>query len=241
MKRMFILSSMIMTFLVFGPGIASATIIGSRHDFSQASGGSLVFQSTNETQVCIFCHTPHGGVATDPAGTGINLPLWNRTLNYTATFTMYDSDTFDGKTSYINSKPTGMSLLCLTCHDGVTAINSVLNYSPTGPILMPANKDQIGDVTAPSYRNPNIGRDLSNDHPVSFLYDAALVGADTTTRGGVVGLNDPTTISPLILYSSRLECSTCHDPHEDGSTTNQAPFLRMTNAGSQMCMTCHIK
>ena len=227
------------TIILVGSGPASATVVGSTHDFSLPTGGSLVFQSTNETQVCIFCHTPHGGVAIDPAGTTVRLPLWNRTLNYSSSFTMYDSQTFDGKSTYINGKPTGMSLMCLSCHDGVTAINSVINYSPTGPILMPASSSSIGQHTYPSYSDPNIGRDLSNDHPVSFLYDTNLVTADTTTRGRV-GLNDPSTISPLILYGGRLECSTCHDPHEYGSTTNMAPYLRMTNSGSQMCLTCHI-
>lgn len=221
-----------------------ATVVGSSHDFS--TGGTSGFQSTNEDEVCIFCHTPHGAVVSD--GVGNSVPLWNRNLNRTEAFTMYDSQTFDGKTTYTGGKPTGMSLLCLSCHDGVSTINSVINYGPDGAILMPATMDSIGDVTDyPPYRNPNIGRDLSNDHPVSFLYDTDLVTADTATRGGVAGLYAPGTVTspgtptaPLILYNNRLECSTCHDPHEFGDP-DKMPFLRMSNAGSAMCTTCHIK
>lgn len=251
----------LLVFLVFSvillsmvaPFTAMATVVGSPHDFS--TGGTSGFQSTNEDEVCIFCHTPHGGLATDPAGTVVKLPLWNRTLNYGSSFTMYDSGTFNGKSSYISNKPTGMSLMCLSCHDGVTTINAVLNYGPDGPILIPGGSDQIGDFSYPPWRNPNIGSDLSNDHPVSFVYDDALVTADTASRGGVPGLNDPDVVTypgnsseKLILYGSatdattrRIECSTCHDPHEWGDATGQMPFLRMSNANSGMCTKCHIK
>jgi hypothetical protein len=201
--------------------------------------------------VCIFCHTPHGGVST---GRGYVVPLWNKdlTLQEGATYTMYDSTSFDGDSSYDGGKPTGISLLCLSCHDGVATseIQTVINYSPDGmPVMLEPNS--IGELlNPPPYRNPNIGTNLSNDHPVSFNYNAALVTADTATRGSA-GLNDPATVTsatPLRLFrdktsslNERLECATCHDPHEDGSLTGKAPFLRMSNGGSTMCTTCHIK
>jgi hypothetical protein len=103
------------------PGSATATVLGSVHDFS--TGGTSGFQSTNEDEVCIFCHTPHGGIAT--VGTS-KVPLWNRTLNLNEAFTMYDSQTFNGDTSYVGGKPTGMSLLCLSCHDGVSTSTAFL-------------------------------------------------------------------------------------------------------------------
>jgi predicted CXXCH cytochrome family protein len=33
-----------------------------------------------------------------------------------------------------------------------------------------------------------------------------------------------------------IECSTCHDPH-----SNNSKFLRLSNEGSRLCLTCHIK
>lgn len=243
-------SHIVFTLLVFSlimlvSGPASATIAGSVHDFS--TGGTSGFQATNEDEVCIFCHTPHGGLANDPAGTTVKLPLWNRNLNYGGSFTMYDSQTFNGDTTYISGKPTGMSLLCLSCHDGVSTINGIINYSSdANPIIMsgiPPN-DQIGDLSYPTSRDPNIGSDLSNDHPVSFIYNDALA----TTDGG---LHMPETVTapgtpaePLVLFGNlnnrRLECPTCHDAHEYGEP-DKIPFLRMNNAGSGMCLKCHNK
>jgi len=228
---------MLMTAMVL-PNPAIATIIGSAHDLSIFGG---VVYSSNEDEVCVFCHTPHGGIVTDPAGTGTTLPLWNRNLNYGAAFTMYTSDTFDG--TYIGSKPTGQSLMCLSCHDGVSTFQSVINYSGAAILMDPASIEKFSDLVYSPSKNPNIGRDLSNDHPVSFVYNNALVDADTITRGGGADqLTKPETVSvaPLKLYGGRLECTTCHDPHEN-DIADQKPFLRMSNAGSTMCTTCHIK
>lgn len=232
------------------PWPAAATVVGSLHDFSWVTGTSG-FQADigNEDEVCIFCHTPHGATVTD--GVGSSVPLWNKNLNRTAAFTMYGatSDTFNGKNYYdpVDNKPTGMTLLCLSCHDGVSTINGVLNYSQDANPIVMSGYDQIGDGSYPPWRDPNIGRDLSNDHPVSFQYNDALVAADTASRGNVVGLNPPgsvtypgNTTAKLVLYNTKIECPTCHDPHEWGDP-DKIPFLRMSNAGSGMCTTCHRK
>lgn len=225
------------------PVSSHAAVAGSPHDFS--TGGTSGFQSTSEDEVCIFCHTPHSAALPDRLGNEV--PLWNRSLNEAGVFTMYTSPSLDGDVTYSLNKPTGYSLLCLSCHDGVTTINSVLNTGPNGPIIMP-EPDAIGDIVYAPNSGPNIGSDLSNDHPVSFEYTDALVLLDTASRGGVAGLYAPGSVTwpgnpagALKLFYNRLECPTCHDPHDDGSLTGQEPFLRMSNAGSQMCTTCHIK
>lgn len=244
-------------FISLGIGRASmAGVAGSVHDFS--TGGTSGFRALNEDEVCIFCHTPHGGEYQDVSGNRV--PLWNKdlTAQENATYTMYgqttpESDTYNAKPlsawAPITGKPLGISLLCLSCHDGVATseIDVVINYSPDGPISMPANMDAIADLGAasPPHRNPNIGQDLSNDHPISILYNNApptLVSADTATRGNVAGLKDPSLIDvSLKLFNGRIECATCHDPHDDGALAGKAPFLRMSNAGSAMCTSCHIR
>ncbi|MEW5755236.1 MAG: cytochrome c3 family protein [Pseudomonadota bacterium] len=71
--------------------------------------------------------------------------------------------------------------------------------------------------------------------------------------GTVTGSRDK---SDMILYSRNdfpgatgvmqpsVECASCHDPHA-GETASVSPpsvaFLRMSNAGSAVCLACHVK
>ncbi|HWR71861.1 MAG TPA: cytochrome c3 family protein, partial [Nitrospirota bacterium] len=225
-------SLMLALIIMLVPVYSSATIIGSAHDLSSISGGMI--SSINEDEICVFCHTPHGAVPPDRLG--YRPPLWNRSLNENAVFNMYSSLTFDG--SYDNNKPTGQSLMCLGCHDGVSTFSAIINYSPD-PILM-SGINAFGEFPYPPSHDVNIGSDLRNDHPVSFVYDGNLVALDTARRG-TAGLNTPviTGIGALKLYNWRMECTTCHDPHEN-DIADRKPFLRMSNTGSTMCTTCHI-
>lgn len=223
-------------------GTSSGTIQNSSHDMSSGSStpGGFKAAAGSEDEICIFCHTPHGAVALDDAGN--RLPLWNRSITVIdeATFTLYSSSTFNAGPSGTGtqSQPTGMSLLCLSCHDGVSAINVLQNYGQSNPIVMEGGYDQIQDIWGAG--GANIGgatnRDLSDDHPISFDYTDALVTADNG------GLNAPSGISPLRLFNNRLECATCHNPHEQGDEVDgKKPFLRMSNANSEMCIKCHNK
>lgn len=148
--------------------------------------------------------------------TNAEAPLWNHALT-TATFTMYTSSTLDATMPPDGQMPDGISKLCLSCHDGVTGI---LDYG--------------GDTnTPPMVGLPAIGLDgLTNDHPVSFTFDTALATADG-------GLYDPASTPAVaaLLYTGKVECASCHDVHDD---TN-SPFLRMSNANSALCLTCHNK
>lgn len=230
---------------------AQATVQGSPHDLSFPTGGGN-FQSSNEPEICIFCHTPHNGLATDAGGNRI--PLWNR--NFAAgSYTVYSNPGSLQATP--SNPPTGESLLCMSCHDGVSTLNTLINYGTQNPITMMSNNDNLGDIwigpgNPPGYPGDNIGErqnaaqtiNLSNDHPISFVFNAALITLDA--GGGPNKLQMP--VAPLKLFgpdplnNGRLECATCHDPHEWGSlAAGTAPFLRMTNIGSQMCLTCHIK
>lgn len=184
---------------------AGAQISGSAHDFSDANG----WQS-GVTEICVFCHTPHN------ASTTVE-PLWNHALS-AATYTTYASSTLDATVG----TPSGASSLCLSCHDGTVAVDSYGGVTGT---------NFMGTVNAAA----NFGTDLSNDHPISFTYNTALVTADG-------GLNDPTT-SPVadLLYgagSDQVECASCHDVHNG---LGQPNLLVMSNVGSALCLTCHSK
>lgn len=220
-------------------------ITGTKHDLS-VTGSSPWTGIDPVNQVCIYCHTPHAASLTQ-------LPLWNRQAT-TQTFTPYSSVTLNA-TSYfsdpIGHQPQGDSKLCLSCHDGITALNAML-YSFGPPIQMVGGFDQLGDVYFPGtpYHDgmgPNIGEmypggpatgNLANDHPVSFTFNNALITEDA--GGGAPQLQLPPTGHAVKLVGpnrDQLECSTCHDVHND----QYGAFLVMSNSGSAICLTCHIK
>lgn len=163
---------------------------------------------------CIFCHTPHNAKTPQLA------PLWNHASTTQTGWTMYDSATLDGP---IQSSPQGVSKACLSCHDGSVAVDSY--GSRTG---VDANK--IGGVGG-DYETSTalVGTDLTDDHPISITY-----------AGGAAGdWNSPPNNS-LPLYgtgANQVECGSCHNPHDNQYTK----FLRISNTGSALCLSCHVK
>jgi len=81
----------------------------------------------------------------------------------------------------------------------------------------------------------NLGTDLTNDHPVNFTYDAALVTAD-----GGSGLKAPGTLAGVKLFSNKVQCASCHDPHTSADPSGKA-LLRVSQTGSALCFACHSK
>lgn len=187
--------------------LSQAAISGSKHDFSNKPWA--------EGQICLPCHAPHNGI--DVA----NAPLWNHEIS-TASYTLYSSPTLDA----VPGQPTGISKLCLSCHDGTVAIDSF--------------GGQTGSYYLGDNRPENVGTDLSDDHPISFVYDNALAQADgglydpTVQLSGIPGATG--TISEDMLFANRLECASCHDVH---NTYNNMKLLIKSNAGSDLCLTCH--
>ncbi|MGH7275359.1 MAG: cytochrome c3 family protein, partial [Nitrospiria bacterium] len=151
--------------------------------------------SPETTEICIFCHTPHG--ANPDATRQLQAPLWNRNLSE-ANYQLYDqvlSRSFEGKLN--PGAPTGYSRLCLSCHDGTIALGALRNapgsggFDPNPGANPPIQMQYAQGVSAPipfgsipegsgtaTGNTRRLGVDLKNDHPVSFVYDNALAGVD---------------------------------------------------------------
>ena len=165
-------------------------------------------------EICIVCHTPHNADISVA-----DAPLWNHETTM-ATFTPYNSPTLDATTG----EPSASSKLCLSCHDGTVALDNF------GGITGGTNFISGGAL---------IGTDLMDDHPISFTYDDILAAADG-------GLYDPTTsnsglgstITDDLLFAGQMQCASCHDVHNGSGI---AKLLRIDNAGSNLCLTCHNK
>ncbi len=201
--------------------------------------------TTNASEICVFCHTPHGG--------NTQGPLWNKNLPGAASFTHYTSVTLS---SYLQGLGTGRavndeSLLCLSCHDGTISVNHLLNdpNSLNGtPIATGWNGDPNTTIVD-LFGGPSalIGTDLTDDHPISFSYDSVLTEYNGGTRAGQ--LRDVATATSyagegvrFFAPGNRVECSSCHDPHVDyNADPDYSPFLIMPNTGSNLCLACHNK
>ena len=255
--------------LILSASPAMAQIAGSQHDLS--SGGLSQNTGSSTDQVCVFCHTPHGADTSTTA-----LPLWNKTLPDGTGYTRYSTTgtpSFDSTEADVGS----VSLACLSCHDGVQAMDSVINLPGSGGwVASGTNIDSGGLMTGSPV--PMLGTDLSDDHPISIPYAAGGCLATDTDGECTATLGDADFFNPwkatinsqpvwwvntddgastarekldLPLYTRLenataepfVECGSCHDPHNEGSSgATTVAFLRTTNnAGSKICVACHNK
>lgn len=255
--------------LILGATPAMAQIAGSKHDLS--SGGTSQNTASSTDQVCVFCHTPHGGDTSESA-----LPLWNKTLPSGTGYTRYSTTgtpSFDSTEADVGS----VSLACLSCHDGTQAMDSVINLPGSGG-WNPAGQNIDLGVLMTGAPVPMLSTDLSDDHPISIPYAAGgclatdVDGECTAAKGdtdffnpwkGTVnsqpiwwvntseGAGTQREKVDLPLYTRLegataepfVECGSCHDPHNAGSANaTTVAFLRTSdNAASKICVACHDK
>ena len=197
----------------------AGSIKGTAHDLSD--------KGFNIGENCIICHTPHN------SDISITItPLWNHHPS-SSTYTMYFTDD-----DSLQAQPTGESKLCLSCHDGVSAI------------------DKFGGRTTATFMSGTAGANVSNEqsdsHPLSIQFNSAIAAknpslydpAVTTVTIGSGSENTRTgTIAELLLPNGRVQCNSCHDVHNNfvGNNAKDQPFLKITKARSEICLTCHNK
>ena len=197
------------------------------------------------SDICVFCHTPSIGGGNPPA-----TPLWQRSLGNVHTYTMYDDI---GRLNYGDKPSVGsQSIACLSCHDANQAF-SVTKLSLDHPFGVPyrgflkgqgvrgqpgrsvpreeteGSKSAKQLVSLEDFREPSQG--VVDNRTVWWV--SATGNSALRTRGDL----------PLYLRRDMndqdvpfIECSSCHDPHSSNRL-----FLRVTNEGSRLCLTCHDK
>jgi predicted CXXCH cytochrome family protein len=173
--------------LMAASSFASASVLNTAHNLGTTNtAGGAVFSGT--TEICIFCHTPHGG------DQSVAAPIWNRAVSTTGVYTRFSAMnriTFDANEAPIGS----VSIACLSCHDGTQARDAVINApgSNTTPMsgtwmdgtntatsflstLTASDNGVVGDMIY-------LGTDLRNDHPISMQYGGG--GINSTLTLGV--------------------------------------------------------
>jgi len=236
--------------LVSMSSIAMAGIALTKHNLG-ASG--QYNYTTSTTEICVFCHTPHGG------DSSAAVPLWNRTLNATSSYTTYSqlgTSTLDSASTSIGS----VSLACLSCHDGTQAMNVVIN-SPGSGTSGDVNKNGTNYISNASgadctddgfgscggFNEFNmmsqvssemiyLGTDLRNDHPISIQY-AGSVGGGTSNDADFHPALSVTVASGTTVYYIDTNADSAKDKHDlplynrtEGTLTGE-PLVE--------CATCH--
>ncbi len=199
----------IVIIFVLNPGfVFSQSIVNTVHNLSVSGSGTI--KATSESEICIFCHTPHNSSPRQP--------LWNRP-DPGSNYTLYNSSTIQASPG----QPDGASALCLSCHDGTIALGNVISRS--SPISFSS-----GVRNMPGGQS-NLGTDISDDHPVSFVYNSTVAAAD----GELV---DPAGLNGFVaLEGDKMQCTSCHDPHRN----NFGDFLVVSTRNSDLCLYCHQK
>jgi predicted CXXCH cytochrome family protein len=154
---------------------ASKAALPTAHDFT--SGGFAA--ASGPAQACITCHAPHNA--------NREALIWAR-ADTTVTYTVRGDGIGTGVQDNWTTIKSGEAGLCLSCHDGQTAING------TG---------MSGSAV--------FGTDgLQKSHPVGITYDesgsnAADLDVQATAEGALgLGAGD----------LDKVSCASCHDPHE---------------------------
>lgn len=199
-------------------------------------------KATDTTEICVFCHTPHSATPQStlwnrlaPERMG-SFPLFNSAyaLDPSGLFAIDDTD-IAGVTEYklddndpatAFEYPNGATKLCLSCHDGATALGVLADGR-----VVTMTQDTITEPTMFWDPVSGTGMDFSKSHPVSFVYNDTVVNYinNNTTKADVYKL--PATTSRIKLDGQkRMQCTTCHEPHFDSRSAGHTyPFWR--NAG----------
>lgn len=175
---------------------------------------------------CKSCHAPHNGALANGGvqSTGL-IQLWSRSFPAPAnTFGVYSSATttsapteLGGSALTTSSDIRMYSLLCLSCHDGVTSTFTTAMQ----PKNMVGSKAAFGTGAYES-----LG--LTNDHPINMPYDP-------TKNASLQAVATVTGALPLYGSTNTVQCGTCHDSHSEVNTM----FLRQPN-NTAHCTTCHM-
>lgn len=250
--------------LLVSASTASAMVTITKHNFTLASNAVHLNSPATDVngEVCVFCHTPHGASSA--------APLWNRAMATVGAYTPYTSSTLDAPGADATGRqPQGVSLACLSCHDGTIAIDALRNAPGSGNYQdTPVSRAWVWTGLAAGNMMPtgitNLTQNLTTQHPISIEYakyassnyDAAFYtpnggpnasGLRWFETGGIATKADDNEVRLFNTMGDGkvyVECASCHNPHgTEGSTPgeNIAMLLRKSNDQSALCTTCHIK
>ncbi len=219
------------------------SIANTRHNFSPTWSAQRGYMNVENAvrndyqEVCVYCHTPHG------ANTTIAVPLWNRTIRATAyqTYNQLNTGSFSVAPG-ASMQPGAASLSCLSCHDGQTAIDSIINMpsvtrnaSYSGRYL--ASQQTTQNLTfLNSWNNPTSGYqqccapDTAGHQGMNSKDGFPLLG--TPNPGGyAVGANTGGSNDTAL---NTIGCLSCHSENGTGAGAGSTHDMRLAFIGTDL-------
>jgi predicted CXXCH cytochrome family protein len=212
LKKLLILLTLVVAVVAFST-VSHAAFDGSAHDFSGAAW--ITTLSTGAGTKCGACHTPHNPPTDTNYEVGTNAPLWNHFGDTGRNYTLYS-----GSSGVVGA----MSVVCLSCHDGVTGLDAFGGGA--------GNDANNMETLSLSNAGALVGLDLQDDHPVHVTVPNTSEYASVASDGNGVRTYDTG-------GTEYVECASCHDPHD--TDTGNGMFMKVENGDSTLCTTCHTK
>ncbi len=264
MKKTMLIGLALCVASLYASTAMAGTIVGTKHDLSSTSAYG------NDNRICIFCHHPHNTVKQGSTANGVQgntlsySPLWNRGIADDNTqFITYNNGTNMGDESGTGNNDSssrhlmngdvavgGVTLLCLSCHDGSTAVGAYSESNPDFDVTLAGTGKQANAAFEKTGQGSALSGalafgsggvvDLSNHHPVGMSWNQVTsadpeIASKTNTFAGT-----SITIESVLTGGDTMECNACHDVHNTQSATGQS-FIWTSNVGSAFCLSCHVK
>lgn len=206
-----ITGAVVLAMSMAGGSANAAGLANGGHDFS--------INTADGAETCVVCHAAS---ANDPTQTGqlgssvsfqpLGLPLPDAAAG--------NGHRNDSVVSFAaggaDSRP------CLGCHDGSVAPDSLLHTS--------------GDTGGVSPSLFGMDAVIGRGHPVFVTYDGMVARRKGLFDPAITPSGLGGTIKDDLLVDSQIVCSSCHGVHDQ---SGRGDFLRISNDGSRLCLTCH--
>lgn len=249
-----------------GPGIR-----GTVHNIGQYLKDHGVTKPNEPYQrICAGCHTPHHSLTPDMLAGIPNAPeytpLWSHAVDLNP-YAPYANAVYNVRVDGLQADDPliGPSRLCMSCHDGVIAVDSYYQPLPgvqaftenTGTFVIPGGNDFGGANVGIGPNGPG-DYSMARNHPIgfdfkTFIGDPARTLNEFQTMGPTTGFvgNDTVKVfnrlyTPIGSSGGYMTCATCHDVHNkltpDSETAMygaQWYFALAPQLNSAICITCH--
>lgn len=220
--------------------VEAADIRSTPHNLTRA--GSVV----EAEEVCVFCHTPTLGAGQVGRSASAAHPGWQLSLPGAHSFVIYDDI---GRLQFGDKPAVGsQSIACLSCHDSTQAF-SVVSAESDHPFGIPyrgfsRGRDRLPSENVKGGDTPSKAGEYVKALDEFRVPSRGLVDNRSVWWVSASGFSAQRNRVDLPLYARQseagevpfVECSSCHDPH----VANKL-FLRVSNEGSRLCLTCHDK